>query len=203
MLPQRISAEDATCTSAIRSSLTWPINLHFGPQRRVHHFLEILNISQIMAGAIHGVLQAMDNLANAPVLVTARLLQPARPSHVTHSAADLTPPKVRKRRKRKLTLPLETPGTGVSGKAKLFSTTTQQRTFEQSQSPLFRLPAELREEIWKYVILGRRDNGAIDIVWRSTGSGRGRASAFKVDFNLDRDQWGIGVLGMLCSCRVM
>lgn len=155
-----------------------------------------------MAGAIHGVLQAMDTLANAPVSLTARLLQPAPPRQHSQSVADLTPPKIVKR-KRRLTLPLDVPAPGELGKAKWFGKTVQQRTFEQLQSPLMRLPAELRQEIWRYVILcnadgddGRSD-GVIEIQWRSTGSGRGRASALRPLHQR------LGVLGLLTSCRIM
>jgi hypothetical protein len=114
-----------------------------------------------MANSIHGVLQAMDNLANVPVLLTARLLQPAPPRQHTQSAADLTPPKVVKR-KRRLTLPLDEVSPEVSGRTKWYGKrVVRQRTSEQLQSPLMRLPAELREQIWRYVILnstGRYDS---------------------------------------------
>ena len=154
----------------------------------------------------------MDNLANAPVSLTARLLQPASSRRHTQSAADLTPPKVVKR-KRRLTLPLDEVLPEVSGKAKWFGKrTVQQRTFEQLQSPLMRLPAELREQIWRYVILnstGRHDRttgGAIEIHWWGAGYGRGRARAsYTLSPKHGKDQalCRLGALSLLCSCRVM
>ncbi|KAF1933278.1 uncharacterized protein M421DRAFT_415622 [Didymella exigua CBS 183.55] len=155
-----------------------------------------------MAGAIHGVLQAMDNLANAPVSLTAWLVQSAPPRQHSPTAADLTPPKVVKR-KRRLTLPLDDVAHEVPGRPKWFGKTVQQRTLEQLQSPLTRLPAELREQIWRHVILTNADRydgksgGVVQLEWRSTGSGRGRArSRGKLDTRP-------GVLGMLCSCRIV
>lgn len=165
-----------------------------------------------MANAIHDVLQAMDNLANAPVSLTARLLQPAPPRQHTQSAADLTPPKV-VRRKRGLTLPLDEVFPEVSGRPKWFGKkAVRQRTFEQLQSPLMRLPTELRVQIWRYVILnstGRHDSttgGAIEIHWRSAGYGRGRAKAsyaLSPQHGKDQALYLLGVLSLLCSCRLM
>jgi hypothetical protein len=165
-----------------------------------------------MANAIHGVLQAMDNLANAPVLLTARLLQPAPPRQHTQSAADLTPPKVVKR-KRRLTLPLDEVSPEVSGRTKWYGKrVVRQRTSEQLQSPLMRLPAELREQIWRYVILnstGRYDSttgDAIEIHWRSAGYGRGRARAsyaLPPEHGKDQALYLSGALSLLCSCRMM
>ncbi|KAH6642331.1 hypothetical protein C7974DRAFT_99500 [Boeremia exigua] len=154
-----------------------------------------------MAGTIYNVLQAMDNLANAPVSLAARILQPAPTSRPSQSTADLTPPKVVKR-KRRLTLPLDPPTAEVSGKARWFSRAGQQHTFDQRQSPLMRLPAELRAEIWGYVILGDTD-AEIAVRWRSTGSGRGRAIAFKVLADGSQGERNMGVLGMLRSCRMI
>jgi hypothetical protein len=154
-----------------------------------------------MASAIHGVLQAMDNIANAPVLLSARLLEPAPVRQYKQRASDLTPPKVVKR-KRRLTLPLETPAPQMPSKAKWIGRASQQRSFGQSQSPLMKLPAELREQIWKYVILGKND-GLMKIGWRSTGLSHGRASAYNVSIDKPREEWGPGVMGMLCSCRAM
>lgn len=157
---------------------------------------------------MHGILHAVDSIANAPASLTARLTQPAPSRQRSQSVADLTPPKVVKR-KRRLTLPLDVPAPEVSGKAGWFYKRVQQRTFEQLQSPLLKLPAELREEIWRHVILSgadehcNRNDAVIELHWRGTGSGRGRASAFRVPFKRDRDQWGLGVLGMLCSCRIV
>lgn len=165
-----------------------------------------------MANAIHDVLQAMDNLANAPVSLTARLLQPALPRQHTQSTADLTPPKVTKR-KRRLTLPLDEPLSEPLGRAKWFGKkTVQQRTFEQLQSPLMRLPAELREQIWRYVVFnstGRYDSttgGAIEIQWRSAGYGRGRARAsyaLSPEHGKDQARYLLGAMSLLCSCRKM
>lgn len=150
---------------------------------------------------IQDVLQAMDNIANTPAMLAAGLLRPAPSRQPRQSESDLTPPRAVKR-KRRLTLPLEMPAPEAPGRARWFSKAIKQCTFEQIQSPLMRLPAELREEIWGHVIR-RRDDGVIDIGWRSTGSGHGRASAYKVSFERQRSQWGAGVLGMLCSCRAM
>lgn len=155
-----------------------------------------------MTNAIHDVLQAMDNLANAPVSLALRLTQAAPPPRLLQSTADLTPPKVVKR-KRKLTLPLDITASVSSGRARWFGRhEQQQRTYEQRQSPLMRLPAELREMIWRYVILGSGE-GEIVLRWRGSGHGRGRASAFKVVPGVDRKKDMLGVLGMLRSCRLM
>ena len=165
-----------------------------------------------MANAIHDVLQAMDNLANAPVSLTARLLQPAPQRQHTQSSADLTPPMVVKR-KRRLTLPLAEVQPEALGRTKWFGRkAVQQRTFSQLQSPLMRLPAELREQIWRYVILnstGRYDStigGAIEIHWRGVGYGRGRARAsyaLSPDHGKDQALYLYGALNLLCSCRMM
>lgn len=165
-----------------------------------------------MANAIHGVLQAMDNLANAPVSLTARLLQPSPPRQHTQSAADLTPPVVIKR-KRRLTLPLAEIPAEVPGRSKWFGKkVVHQRSFSQLQSPLMRLPAELREQIWRYVILnstGRYDStvgGAIEIHWRGAGYGRGRARAsytLSPEHGKDQALYLYGALNLLCSCRMM
>lgn len=165
-----------------------------------------------MANAIHGVLQAMDNLGNAPVMLTARLLEPSPPRQHTQSTADLTPPKV-VARKRRLTLPLDETRPEVPGRTKWFGRkSVQQRTFSQLQSPLMRLPAELREQIWRYVVFnstGRHDSptgGAIEIHWRSAGYGRGRARAsyaLSPEHGKDQALYLLGALSLLCSCRVM
>ncbi|XPS70202.1 hypothetical protein M3J09_002440 [Ascochyta lentis] len=150
-----------------------------------------------MTNALHGVL---NTITNAPTSLSARLLDPAPIREPEQRALDLTPPRVVKR-KRRLTLPLNPP-VSVSAKAKWFSKADRQRTYHQAQSPLMQLPAELRDQIWKYVILGNND-GEMAIGWRSTGHSHGRASAFTVSFDKPRGEWGPGVLGMLCSCRVI
>ena len=150
---------------------------------------------------IHGVLQGMDDIANAPILLSVGLARLTPSRQPRQSESDLTPPRV-VRRKRRLTLPLDMSAPEAPGRVRWFSKGIRQCTFDQIQSPLMRLPAELREEIWRHVIR-KRDDGVIDISWRSTGSGHGRASAYKVSFDRQRSRWGAGVLGMLCSCRAM
>lgn len=158
-----------------------------------------------MTSAIHNVLQAMDDLANVPVALAVRLVQPAPPRRFSQDPAELKPPKVVKR-KRRLTLPLDPTAPRISGRPKWLGKQEQQqqRTCYQQQSPLMRLPAELRAEIWSHVILGGKKDGVIPIRWRSTGSGRGRASALVVlPPGRSRDDARLGVLGMLRSCRMM
>ncbi|UPX15081.1 uncharacterized protein EKO05_0005544 [Ascochyta rabiei] len=153
-----------------------------------------------MTNALHGVLHAIDTIANAPALLSARLLDPVPIRPPKQSASDLTPPRAVSR-KRRLTLPLDAP-VSVPSKAKWLGKAGHQRTCDQAQSPIMRLPAELRSEIWKYVVLGK-SNGVVEIGWRSKGHSHGRASAYKVSFDKPRDEWGPGLLGMLCSCRVI
>lgn len=156
-----------------------------------------------MTERIHNVLNAMDNIATAPFSLLSRLTEPALPPHPSQSPADLTPPPPHPR-KRTLTLPLppnhhhhHTP----PPKQKWFAKPPPppQRTHAQRQSPLLRLPAELRLLIWSHVVLLGREGGEIAVRWRGTGGGRGRASAF-AGFGQGA---GMGVLGMLRACRVM
>ncbi|KAF2633062.1 hypothetical protein BU25DRAFT_88239 [Macroventuria anomochaeta] len=209
MHPCWVVAKKASCKPVMQTRCTWLLFLGFNfgdhalPSQTESRLQELhaIQLSQAMTETIRDVLQAMDNIANVPALLSARLLQPAPVPRYTQSASDLTPPKV-VRRKRQLTLPLDTPAPDTARLAKWLGRANQQRTCDQSQSALMRLPAELREQIWKDVILGT-DDGVIELGWRSTGRGRGRASAYKVTFEKPRDEWGTGVLGMLCSCRVI
>ncbi|KAJ4990070.1 hypothetical protein SVAN01_04351 [Stagonosporopsis vannaccii] len=155
-----------------------------------------------MTERIHNLLQGMDNIAAAPTALISLLTQPAPPTHPTQSPADLTPPKLHPR-KRSLTLPLSA---DQPSKSKWFPKPAQlhQRTLPQQQSALMRLPAELRALIWSHVVLGERERGAIALRWRGTGGGRGRASAFTVvPVRGGREHRGLGVLGMLRSCRLI
>lgn len=171
-----------------------------------------------MATAIYSTLQA------AEILTTATLLLPYRFFKYVTSARYSTnsPPRVHKR-KRRLSLPLDerrSLHTFLPGVHK-----KKQTTKPQHQSPLMNLPAELRVLIWTYVVVGGEEEGEFRMVRMcveralARGVQSAEAQVFLGDWELHEACWrtgcvvaraedgfwirGVGVMGLLCSCRAV
>lgn len=131
-----------------------------------------------MAKAIHKLLQAIEDLENAFVLLPAQMAESTRQHQQTkNEERDLIPPQPQPR-KRRLTLPLPSHDTALTSLRKNLVSTLfpspypspcpspskcAQSTLPQPQSPLLSLlPLELRIHIYKLVICAQ-DRGRLDI----------------------------------------
>ncbi|KAH7371097.1 hypothetical protein BKA66DRAFT_573057 [Pyrenochaeta sp. MPI-SDFR-AT-0127] len=114
-----------------------------------------------------------------------------------------TPPRVRTR-KRRLTLPLDDAPTFSSR----MGLGAKQETKHQTQSPLLQLPAEIRLYIWAYVVdLGQKEELRMSrkgyAMFPYKGSPNAAYSSVGALRKKDVVEWGLGVMGLLCSCRTV
>ncbi|OAL47595.1 hypothetical protein IQ07DRAFT_589785 [Pyrenochaeta sp. DS3sAY3a] len=129
-----------------------------------------------MAKAIKNILQTMEDLENAFAVLPAALIDSTHErKRLKQKELEMVPPAPVKRARR-LTLPLDTedsnpPSKPDSSKSKSSKKASQkdpnketQRTLSQHQSPLMRLPAELRALIYTFVIC-LNDNAPLGISW--------------------------------------
>jgi hypothetical protein len=99
-------------------------------------------------------------------------------------------------RKRSLTIPLPEPKRSILPFKK-----DRQKTSEQQQCPLFRLPLELRELIWKFAV------GRLFVVMGSIASEPGpgvwTCHRFPLNFPCGWNTPSKGLLNLLLTCRKM
>lgn len=78
-----------------------------------------------------------------------------------------------------------------------------QRTVEQGDCGLLKLPAEIRMLIWQFLVCAG-ESGRVGVEWGEDGVLKSHLISKEGGAEEGRTRkYGLGVMGILCSCRVL